>query len=436
MTKRPISDRLDQIIGEKIPVLDHGFVLPLDYCGNDDKIVQAARQSYGSGKKVRNTRGLIRYLVRHGHMSPLEQCSITFLLKVPIFVARQIVRHRTAKLSELSGRYSDLPPEYYVPDPQDLHRQHTTRRQGRDEDNPLPAKQAHEVLRDLRVNSEAAFESYQQHEQKGLAREVARIGLPLSTYTVFYWTMDLRNLLHFLELRMDDHAQLEIRLYADAIAEIVTKWVPITYQAFLDYRVNRMVLSGLEVEVLQQALANTDVLYPSPDVRKWPTGEQRAFGEKLGRLGVGIGYQYNKDDLAKATKPDDQGYAAEGKCRMCGCDTAIKPEDAAFSVLGLCRYCIRCPWCAGRNVSVLDFDQRGFGVKLQCFGCGKVSADRTAADLRMVARRYRRYEKPYGCSMAPRTLARQDVFRPRCPTRYTDKSLLDIALGLVYKSNN
>lgn len=262
-TRRPCVDALEQVLGDSIPVLDHGFVRVVDYMGDDGAIVQAARVSYGRGtKKVHEDRGLIRYLMRHRHTTPFEMCEIKFHVKLPIFVARQWVRHRMANINETSARYSVLDSEFYVPRPEDLGVQATGNRQGRAA--PVSPARAAEVLRWLKEDAERCYAHYEAMlaldatgqtapERESVARELARINLTLNFYTQWYWKIDLHNLLHFLSLRMDDHAQVEIRVYAQAIAGMVEKWMPLAWEAFCDYRLRGASLSRMEVAALELA---------------------------------------------------------------------------------------------------------------------------------------------------------------------------------------
>jgi thymidylate synthase, flavin-dependent len=233
-----------------ISVHDHGFVRLVDTMGDDDAIVQAARVSYGEGTETKSsTESLIRYLMRHRHTSPFEMCEIKLHIKCPIFIARQWVRHRTASMNEVSGRYSVLPEEMYLPEPEYLQPQSDSNKQGRS--GYFSEDEARAILEEMDGVTSDAYESYTELLGSNLSRELARIVLPLSTYTEFYWKIDLHNLLHFLRLRLDEHAQKEIRDYAVAIAEIVTEWVPITWTAFEDYVLNAYTLSAGEIQRLR-----------------------------------------------------------------------------------------------------------------------------------------------------------------------------------------
>jgi thymidylate synthase (FAD) len=306
-TRRVTVPALEEILYQPFPVLDHGFVRVIDYMGDDGAVVQAARVSYGKGtRKVSDDKGLIRYLLRHGHSTPFEMCEIKLHVKLPIFVARQWIRHRTANVNEYSARYSVLDREFYVPDrdylearreeaklerriakaeaegqsdligkkPPVLKPQHTAaqsvkNRQGRGE--ILPDREAEEVLRTIHAESARAYTIYMHllneddagrtidPEKRGLARELSRMVLPTNVYTQWYWKIDLHNLLHFLALRTDPHAQYEIRAYADAIAGIAARWVPLTYGAFHDYQSTGAHLSGPALAVLRRLLRGEKV---------------------------------------------------------------------------------------------------------------------------------------------------------------------------------
>ncbi len=253
-TLRPTVAALEARLFTPIPVLDHGFVRVVDYMGDDAAIVQAARVSYGRGtKQVREDRGLIRYLMRHRHTTPFEMCELKLHVKLPIFVARQWIRHRTANVNEVSGRYSVLDREFYLPRPEDLAVQAVNNKQGRAE--PLSLEAAAEVLGLLQADAERAHSTYEGLiERFDLARELARIGLGLNTYTQWYWKVDLHNLFHFLSLRMDAHAQYEIRAYADVIGDLVRDWVPHAWGAFSDYRLGAASLSRQALSVVQRRL--------------------------------------------------------------------------------------------------------------------------------------------------------------------------------------
>jgi thymidylate synthase (FAD) len=256
-TRRPCVAALEARLEEALPCLDHGFVRVVDYMGDDAAVVQAARVSYGAGtRKLREDRGLIRYLMRHRHTTPFEMCELKLHVKLPIFVARQWIRHRTASVNEISGRYSVLDSEFYVPRAEDLATQSASNRQGRGD--ALAPEDAAEVLAILRQDALAAHASYARLlDRWDLARELARINLGLSTYTQWYWKIDLHNLLHFLALRLHPHAQQEFQVYAEAIAGLVRAWVPLTWEAFEDYHLGAVTLSRQEVALLRQRLAGS-----------------------------------------------------------------------------------------------------------------------------------------------------------------------------------
>ncbi len=281
-TLRPICPQLEEILYEPLPVLDHGFVRVVDYMGDDNAVVQAARVSYGKGtKKVSTDRGLIRYLMRHWHSTPFEMCEIKLHVKLPIFVARQWIRHRTANVNEYSARYSVLDKEFYIPAPEHLAAQSASNRQGRAE--ALPADQADEVLAILRGDAERTYRHYEwmlneDHEGRtlddartGVARELARMNLTLNTYTQWYWKVDLHNLMHFLRLRADAHAQYEIRVYADAMLDVLKRWVPITFEAFEEYRLGGAQLSATGLAVVKRMIAGETVTQESSGLppREW-----------------------------------------------------------------------------------------------------------------------------------------------------------------------
>jgi thymidylate synthase (FAD) len=258
-------------------VLDHGFVRVVDYMGDDAAIVQAARVSYGAGtKKARDDSGLIRYLMRHWHSTPFEMCEIKLHVKLPVFVARQWIRHRTANVNEYSARYSILDREFYIPQPDALAAQSTVNNQGRGGRcrgrRPSACWRCSRPMRAAPMTITQAMLS--QDGQQGLARELARMNLPANIYTQWYWKTDLHNLFHFLRLRADAHAQYEIRVYAEAIAEMVRDWVPAAYGAFEDYRMGGVQLSAKGVEVLKRRLAGEVVTQETSGMSK---GEWREF---------------------------------------------------------------------------------------------------------------------------------------------------------------
>jgi thymidylate synthase (FAD) len=269
-TLRPTVPALEALLYQAIPVLDHGFIRVADYMGDDAAIVQAARVSYGRGtRRVSEDAGLIRYLMRHRHSTPFEMCEIKYHVKLPIFVARQWIRHRTANVNEYSARYSILDREFYLPAPEHLAAQSAANRQGRGA--VLNGKQAAHVLDLLRADATRCYDHYAEmlnedgvgtgHDpsRQGLARELARMNLTLNTYTQWYWKTDLHNLFHFLSLRADAHSQHEIRVYAEALLRTVEAWVPVACQAFRDYRLGAVILSAQMLAAVQRMLAGDAV---------------------------------------------------------------------------------------------------------------------------------------------------------------------------------
>ena len=270
ITKRVTAPKLEEILYEALPILDHGFIRVIDYMGNDNSIVQAARVSYGKGtKKVNTDSGLIKYLMRHWHSTPFEMCEIKYHVKLPIFIARQWIRHRTANVNEYSARYSILDKEFYLPTKENLAAQSTNNRQGRGE--VISGNQAEKVLGLLKDDAERTYKNYEEmlnerydgsvidESKTGLARELARMNLTLNTYTQWYWKTDLLNLMNFLRLRADHHAQYEIRAYADIMLDTLKRWVPITYDAFIDYRVGGTEVSSKGKEVLKKLINGENV---------------------------------------------------------------------------------------------------------------------------------------------------------------------------------
>ena len=252
-------------------VLDHGFVRVIDYMGDDSAICQAARVSYGKGTKaVTNDEGLIRYLMRHWHSTPFEMCEIKLHVKLPVFVARQWIRHRTANVNEYSARYSILDREFYIPAPEHINAQSVINNQGRGE--VLQGEEAARVLDILKTDSNRAYDHYESmisdDGQDGLARELARMNLPSNIYTQWYWKVDLHNLFHFLRLRADSHAQYEIRVYADAMCKIVADWVPAAYGAFEDYRLGGEQFSGKGMEVVRRMIKGETVTQETSGMSK------------------------------------------------------------------------------------------------------------------------------------------------------------------------
>ncbi len=282
-TLRAVSEGMEAHLYTPYEVLDHGFVRVIDYMGDDAAIVQAARVSYGAGtKKARDDAGLIRYLMRHWHSTPFEMCEIKLHVKLPVFVARQWIRHRTANVNEYSARYSILDREFYIPAPEHLAAQSTSNNQGRGD--VLQGEEAARVLDILRDDATRAYDHYEdmlsQEGQQGLARELARMNLPANVYTQWYWKTDLHNLFHFLRLRADAHAQYEIRVYAEEICRIVADWVPAAYGAFEDYRLGGATLSARALDAVRRMLAGETV---TRETSGMSAGEWREFQALLER---------------------------------------------------------------------------------------------------------------------------------------------------------
>lgn len=283
-TLRPVSPELEEILYTPFEVLDHGFVRVVDYMGNDSSIVQAARVSYGQGtKKINADKALINYLLAHRHTTPFEMCEIKLHIKLPIFIARQWIRHRTASVNEYSARYSIMEDEFYIPKTQHLAAQSKINHQGRDESKVLNEEEQKRVLEILKQDSLRSYSHYLEminqdkngnivdESKDGLARELARMNLPLNCYTQWYWKIDLHNLLHFLYLRADSHAQYEIRVYAQTILDIVKKWVPHCFEAFVKNRQSGKELSGAALEVIKTMLKGQKVTQEESglSVREW-----------------------------------------------------------------------------------------------------------------------------------------------------------------------
>ena len=278
-TKRSTVTALEEIIYKLFPVLDHGFIRVIDYMGDDSAIVQAARVSYGRGtKKVHQDKGLINYLMRNRHTTPFEMCEIKFHVKMPIFVARQWIRHRTATVNECSARYSILDREFYIPAQENLAAQSSDNSQGRGVS--LSENEANDVLNILRTDAEHCYNNYEKmhnedeygnridENRTGVARELARMNLTLNTYTQWYWKIDLHNLMHFLSLRLHPHAQLEIRLYAEQILEMMKRWTPMTYEAFMQYRMGGVHLSSAGLEAVKRMLNGEKVSHSDVEMTK------------------------------------------------------------------------------------------------------------------------------------------------------------------------
>lgn len=253
------TDEKQNLLGKEIKCLDHGFVRLVDFMGDDSSIVQSARVSYGKGtKSVREDTTLIRYLMRHQHTSPFEMVELKFHIRLPIFVARQWIRHRTANVNEYSGRYSEMTDDFYIPELEQIRTQDEVNKQGRS-DKQFDPDTAAEILASMEQHQKNSYQEYLSYLEKGVAREIARINLPLSTYTEWYWKIDLHNLFRFLKLRLDWHAQYEIRIYAQAIASIVKEIFPISFQAFSDYVLNSVTFSYTELSKIKESFKNLQI---------------------------------------------------------------------------------------------------------------------------------------------------------------------------------
>lgn len=292
-TLRPTVEALEDVLFLPFPVLDYGFVRVIDYMGNDPAIVQAARVSYGIGtKRAHDDATLIRYLLRHRHTTPFEMCEIKYHVKLPIFVARQWIRHRTANVNEYSARYSILDKEFYIPEPEHLAAQSKDNRQGRGE--VLEGDEARQVFEILREDAERTYAHYEEMlnedakgarkdpSRKGLARELARMNLTLNTYTQWYWKIDLHNLMRFLSLRADSRAQYEIRTYAAVLLELLKRWTPITYQAFLDYNLNGAHISAQGLATIKKMIAGETITQKTSGLSKREWRELMEILEKSG----------------------------------------------------------------------------------------------------------------------------------------------------------
>ena len=279
-TLRVTSSSLENILYKPFKVLDSGFIRVIDYMGDDSAIVQSARVSYGEGtKKVSNDKGLIRYLMKNWHTTPFEMCEIKFHIKLPIFIARQWIRHRTANVNEYSARYSILDKEFYIPKPEHMSTQSTTNKQGRGSN--LSKKDTEKFIKILKDDADRNYKHYENmlnenqsgkiidDNKAGLTRELARINLTLNTYTQWYWKIDLHNLLHFLYLREDSHAQYEIQAYAEIILnKIVKRWVPHTYSAFKEFQLESYNLSKTAIEVIKKKLQGKKISYEKSGLSK------------------------------------------------------------------------------------------------------------------------------------------------------------------------
>lgn len=281
-TKRVGSQALDDLLYQAIPILDHGFIRVIDYMGDDSAIVQAARVSYGKGtKKISEDQGLINYLMRHRHTTPFEMCEIKFHVKMPIFIARHWLRHRTANVNEYSARYSVLDKEFYIPKPEHLGAQSLINNQGRGE--VLEGRDADRVLHFLKEDALTSYQHYQEmlnfddegnvidEDRPSVARELARMNLPVNFYTQFYWKIDLHNFMHFISLRADSHAQYEIRVYAEKMLDILKAWLPMTHYAFMEYRMGAKAISRSATEILRRALSGEKVTRENTkmSLREW-----------------------------------------------------------------------------------------------------------------------------------------------------------------------
>ncbi len=287
-TIRPVSPELEEILYKPFNILDHGFVRVVDYMGNDSSVVQAARVSYGSGtKKINADKSLINYLMAHRHTTPFEMCEIKFHIKLPIFIARQWIRHRTASVNEYSARYSIMEDEFYIPKNEHLAAQSKINHQGRDEEGNLDINEQKQILKILKEDSSKCYSNYLtminqdkngnaiDDSKDGLARELARMNLTLNCYTQWYWKIDLHNLFHFLHLRADSHAQYEIRAYAEIMLDIVKKWVPYSFEAFIKNQKSGKQFSGPALEVIKKLIKGENISQENSEL------SQREWGELL-----------------------------------------------------------------------------------------------------------------------------------------------------------
>jgi len=269
-TKRVTVKEIDEILYEEHKVLDHGFIRVVDYMGSDSAIVQAARVSYGKGtKQISQDEALIKYLMRHHHTTPFEMCEIKFHVKLPIFVARQWIRHRTANVNEYSARYSILDNEFYIPKPEQVAKQSDNNKQGSGE--AFDSGISKEIMDSLTNDSNLVYSHYEKFIEQGLAREIARTNLTLNYYTQFYWKIDLHNLLHFFKLRADKHAQYEIRVYAEVMLDIIKKWVPLAYNAFVEYCLESACISRTGLEIIRKLIKGENVTREESGIgkREW-----------------------------------------------------------------------------------------------------------------------------------------------------------------------
>ncbi|WP_264328359.1 FAD-dependent thymidylate synthase [Wolbachia endosymbiont (group A) of Andrena hattorfiana] len=269
-TKRTTVKEIDEILYEEHKVLDHGFIRVVDYMGSDSAIVQAARVSYGKGtKQISQDEALIKYLMRHHHTTPFEMCEIKFHVKLPIFVARQWIRHRTANVNEYSARYSILDNEFYIPKPEQIAKQSDNNKQG--SGKAFDPDTSKEIIDSLTNDSNLVYSHYEKFIEQGIAREIARTNLTLNYYTQFYWKIDLHNLLHFLKLRADKHAQYEIRVYAEVMLDIIKKWVPLAYNAFVEYCLESACISRTGLEIIRKLIKGENVTREESNIgkREW-----------------------------------------------------------------------------------------------------------------------------------------------------------------------
>ncbi len=267
LTKRTTVKEMDEILYKKFKVLDHGFIRVIDYMGSDSAILQAARVSYGKGtKQINQDEALIKYLMRHYHTTPFEMCEIKFHVKLPIFVARQWIRHRTANVNEYSARYSILDHEFYIPKAEQIAKQSDNNKQGRGKAFDLNTSK--KIIDSLINDSNLAYSHYEKFIEQGLAREIARTNLTLNYYTQFYWKVDLHNLFHFLKLRIDKHAQYEIRVYAEIMLDIIKEWVPIAHSAFIEYCLESAYIPRSGLEVIRKLIKGENVTREESGISK------------------------------------------------------------------------------------------------------------------------------------------------------------------------
>jgi thymidylate synthase (FAD) len=268
------------MIGKTYNVLDNGFIKIVDLMGNDNAVVQAARVSYGDGTKTqREDEALIKYLIKHQHTSPFEMCEIKLHIKLPIFIARQWIRHRTANVNEISARYSVLPEEFYIPEIENIKPQAQNNKQGRN--GELETEKAKEIQEKITQHSKSSYNFYAEllgdDENQGIARELARMSLPVNMYTEWYWKIDLHNLMHFVKLRIHPHAQYEIRVYAETLLEIIKEWCPFTYNAFVEHILGAKTLSKSQIELLKQVLQGKE--FPTNSLPKRELEELKTIFE-------------------------------------------------------------------------------------------------------------------------------------------------------------